>query len=100
MKRILYLLVSILSVQSVFADDVGHMMYPGTGHMFWNFGFIGLFVMILFLAGVIFLTYWLITRFNEGRQTSHHPVDILKRRYAKGEITKSEYEKKRDELET
>lgn len=92
MRRIIYLLIVLLSVNYVYANDWGHMMYPGTGGMFWNFGFFGMFFMLIFLGGLIFLIYWLIT------QSSKDPLQILKERYAKGEITKKEYEEKKKEL--
>ncbi|MFP4423965.1 MAG: SHOCT domain-containing protein [Candidatus Woesearchaeota archaeon] len=94
--RKISLLVPLLSAQFVHGNDWGHM-YPGSGHMFWNFGFIGLFFMILFLAAVIFLIYWVVKRSTESQQQK--PLDILKERYARGEITKTEYEKKKKELE-
>lgn len=94
MKRIFYLL--FLS-GVVYANDWGNMMYPGSGHMFWNFGFFGIFFMILFWAAVIFLVYWVVKKATENQKPSK-PIDILKERYAKGEITKSEYEKKKNEI--
>ncbi|MGM5488635.1 MAG: SHOCT domain-containing protein [Nanobdellota archaeon] len=107
MGKIFYLLVAVLSVQSAWANDWGHMMYPGAGHMFWNFGFIGLFFMVLFWGGIIFLIYWLVKKATEAQQPSQKPskkpskkpLDILEERYAKGEITKSESEKRKKELE-
>ena len=100
MGKMFYLLVAVLSVQSAWANDWGHMMYPGAGHMFWNFGFIGLFFMVLFWGGIIFLIYWLVKKATGAQQPSQKPkpLDILKERYAKGEITKTEYERKKKEL--
>lgn len=67
----------------------------GGGHMF-GFGLIGL---VLFVAFVVLLT----TRwpFGRGDQASRHNEDsalvILKERYARGEIDKTEFEiRKRD----
>ncbi len=97
MIRAIYLVVLFLSVQIVYANDWGHMMYPGTGHMFWNFGFIGMFFMILFWVAVILLIYWVVKKFIETKQPEK-PINILKERYAKGEITKKEYQKKIKEL--
>ncbi|MFW6383503.1 MAG: SHOCT domain-containing protein [Nanoarchaeota archaeon] len=94
MRRIFYMLLAFVSVQFVYADEWGNMMYPG--HMFWNFGFMG---MILFLAAVIFLIYWLVKKSTETTQNSKQPIDILKERYAKGEITNKEFEEKKKELE-
>ena len=55
--------------------------------------------MILFWVAVIWFLIWII---NHSKETSGHdksPLIILKERYAKGEITKNEYESKRKGLE-
>jgi len=50
--------------------------------------------MILFWAGLIALVIWGVTRvtrhnFNTGKQD---PLDIARERYARGEITREEFE--------
>ena len=68
----------------------------------WSWGWgIGLsaFFMILFCVAVIGLVVWLIVRLTRGEdkdKTEKHkpvdPIDIAKERYAKGEISKEEFE--------
>ena len=58
---------------------------------------------VLILAALAYALGWIPQGHNP--QVNHHaaeagrsPVDILKERYARGEITKAEYEEMRDEL--
>lgn len=60
------------------------------GHM----GYFGGFGMILFWGAFIWLIIWLL---KQNKSTSENPIEILKKRYAKGEITKKQYvEMKKD----
>lgn len=79
--------------------------------MGFGFGGLSLILMILFWVVIIALAVWLISRIfpqsaglvtpTAGGGDNEHgasPVEILKRRYAKGEISKAEYEEMREEL--
>ncbi len=69
-----------------------------------GFGGIGMiFGFIFFVAiviGVILLIVWLVRRpgYNITDKTSTHSLEILKERYAKGELTKEQYENMKKEL--
>ncbi|UCG54392.1 MAG: SHOCT domain-containing protein [Dehalococcoidia bacterium] len=72
--------------------------WPSWGWGMWGMG-LGAFFMILFWGAVIGLIVWLIVRLTRGedkdRIEKHKPVDpidIAKERYAKGEISKGEFE--------
>jgi putative membrane protein len=75
----------------------GHMMYYGYGH-----GYGGMFMWIIFLIIIGLLIYFIVqgqkTKGPTPTQNESH-LDILKKRYAKGEITKEEYERIKKDLE-
>ena len=68
-----------------------------------GYGLFGGLMMLLFwiliIAGVVLLVRWFI---NEGKlkgfRTEETPLDILKKRYAGGEINKEQYESMKQEL--
>lgn len=69
------------------------------GHMFgWGFG--GAIMMIIFWTFIILLIVWVIREFSQERSTDQKRtvLDILKDRYAKGEIDKEEFETKKRDL--
>lgn len=74
----------------------------GHDQMMWGFGWWGMtFFWILVIVGIVFLIKWLV---EQGR-TSRKPfeggegaLDILKKRYARGEIDKEEFEQKKKDL--
>ena len=68
----------------------------------WGMGFGGIF-MILFWAlivlGVVALAKWLFTT-SGSAGSSKSPLDVLKERYARGEINREQYEQMRRDLES
>jgi putative membrane protein len=70
--------------------------------MHYGFGYGGMFMWIIFLIVIGFLIYFIIKAQKTKSQAptqNDTPLDILKRRYAKGEIAKEEYERMRKDLE-
>lgn len=63
---------------------------------------IGGIIMILIVLGFVGLTVYLITEAAraKGTKPAHHesPIDIIKERYARGEITKQEFDRLRNDL--
>jgi len=58
----------------------GYLMWFGGGAFMW--------ILFLVLLGVVIYFIWKST----GKTIDESPLDILKRRYAKGEITKEEFD--------
>ena len=52
---------------------------------------------ILFIAGVVFIVRWLTERKNHSSSPTESALEVLKKRYARGEIDKDTFEQmKRD----
>ncbi len=64
-------------------------------------GFLGTIFMVLFWVMIILAVVYLVKYFGQGQDGKKEktPMDILKERYAKGEIDKDEFEKRKSDLE-
>src|SRR3990167_5833426 len=62
-----------------------------------NYGYWNIFWILLF-AATIFLIGWIIHRFGIKKTASETPLNILRKRFAKGEITKKEFEDMKNEF--
>jgi putative membrane protein len=59
----------------------------------------GMIWMVLFWGAVIWAIVWAATRLGEGRRDREESaLDIARRRYARGEITREEFEELRKDL--
>lgn len=78
------------------------MMGPGMmgGYGLNPFGAIlSLAIWAVIIGGVVLLVIWLVRNVNVApRASSESPLDILKARYAKGEITKEQFDQMRRDL--
>jgi len=76
---------------------VGWGWYGGYG-----MGPVGWLFMFLFwgliIVGLVLLIRWLWDHGRPGMGSAEAPLDILKRRYARGEITKEEFERMKQDL--
>ena len=75
-------------------DNWGHMM---------NFRYGGFFIWLLFIVVVAFVIYFIVmqarkTGFSE-RPYEESALDILKKRYVKGEINKEEFDRMKKDIE-
>ncbi len=76
------------------------MMGWGYG-MMGAYGWIGMIFNLLILAGVIILVVWAVRRFTErgsGQSGSQSARDIVQQRYARGEITREQYQQMLNDL--
>lgn len=73
---------------------------PYYNHMYGVGGFGGFWMLIFWVALIAFIV-WAVREVS-GRKTSDKSkaLDILKERYAKGEIDKKEFEEKKKDLES
>ncbi len=63
--------------------------------MMGGFGWIGMIFNLLILIGIIVLVIWAVNRFSGGANhstKSQTPREILQERYARGEITREQYQ--------
>jgi len=73
----------------------GYGMFDG------RFMWIGMLLHLLLVVGVILLVIWLIKKLTQPKHVkfeSSAAIEIIKERYAKGEITKEEFENLRKDL--
>jgi len=77
----------------------GGMM--GSYGLMGGFGWLGMLTMLLFWIGVIALVVWGLSNLFSARQAGAEPdaLEILKRRYARGEISHEEFVQARDALQ-
>ncbi|MEK7471039.1 MAG: SHOCT domain-containing protein [Patescibacteria group bacterium] len=69
----------------------------GAGSMMGWFG--GGIMMLLFWGAVIYFIVWIVrNNKTNGTESGKKALDILKERYAKGEIEKKEFEEKKKDL--
>jgi len=104
--RLLSLSAMLLSGLFLLACDGYNGMYygpMGRGHMYgygmygtggWFMGIIWIVILVLIGYGI----YYFIKNKDIASGTAEPPLDILKKRYAKGEITKKEYEQIKKDL--
>ncbi|GAB1233008.1 SHOCT domain-containing protein [Ferrigenium sp. UT4] len=76
------------------------MMNNGAGGwMMGGMGLLSVLFWILTIVGVVLIVRWLTARNGQGKVSpAESPLDILKMRYAKGEIDKSEFDQKKRDL--
>ena len=66
-----------------------HYIFGGFMWVFW----------IIVIVGLVFLIKWIVQQGNPAEtRTVESPLEILKKRYARGEINQEEYEQKKKDL--
>ena len=68
------------------------------GYNFWTpWNLVWFAFWLLILLGLILLVVWLYRK-AAGKQAKESPTDILKKRYAQGELTKNQFEEMKEQI--
>ena len=107
-KSYVALVVTLGFIVSMAADALAQWRGYGWGHgpgMMggYGMGWLGPIIMVAFwvavIVGIIFLIRWLVVSTKGGGSGSEEPaLEILKKRYARGEIDRKEFEQKKKDL--
>lgn len=71
------------------------------GHWFGNYGWIGMIINLVLtiglIIGIVFFVIWIVKELNNNNRGSQNKeassaIDIAKKRYAKGEINREEFQ--------
>lgn len=76
---------------------MSNLGFCGGGGFFGLGWFFMILIWALIIVGIVFLVRWLIKETSDTKKTGS-VLEILKERYAKGEISKDEFEQKKKEL--
>ncbi|MFA6901764.1 MAG: SHOCT domain-containing protein [Gallionellaceae bacterium] len=74
--------------------------YGMTGSFGGGFGFGGLFMILwwaLIIVGIVALVKWT-NKSSDSRESGNKALDILRERYARGEIDEQEFQKRKHDL--
>lgn len=97
--RLLVLFVSLALLLTACYYPRGWHMMEDWGHMSW-WGYGGAFMWLIFLVIIGVIVYFIVRseKWMKRGPDEETALDVLKKRYAKGEITKQEYEKIKKDL--
>lgn len=101
-------LVLMLQASLSWAQQAEPQAYPYGGHMMWGGGWFGMFfglasmflLLVAIFGGFALVARWFGAPRHDGHPPRHPPsgrtpLDILRERYARGEIDKDEFEERR-----
>ena len=91
-------LLSVTALFSCSSDDrYGPMHGPGGGWPMMHYGYGGWFMWLILVIAVAIAIYFILQA-QRGGSVREMPLEILKKRYAKGELTKGEYDRMKRDL--
>jgi putative membrane protein len=103
-KFYLFIILTLVPLLTMCSGPHGRMQggWDRAGNYGCSFGYGGMFMWILFLIVLAVAIYFIVKNVrskNVTGQAMEAPMDILKKRYAKGEITKEEFDRIKNELQ-
>jgi len=97
--------IAFMFLKDIFSQwGEGYERGMGPGMMNWGYGmgWIWTIITIAFwiavIVGIIFLIRWLAVSSGQKTKTEDTAVEILKKRYARGEMSKEEFQEKKKDL--
>ena len=101
-KIFFFMMIIMIPLLTMCSGPYGPMSGCEGGHMMnYGFGHGGMFMWILVLIALVVAIYFIVQSVkskNVSGQAQETPLDILKKRYAKGDITKEEFDRMKKEL--
>ncbi len=102
-RRNLYLLIGVFSIAILFLLSLTIAIPPGQAPLPFLLPMLlivlaQLAFWVLVIAGVVWLVLWLARRAGVIALARETPLDVLKMRYARGEITKAQFEEMKRDL--
>jgi putative membrane protein len=99
----LFFSIAAVGLLSSCAGEYGHgpMGMGGLGGGRWfmmHNGFGGMFMWVIFIGLIGLLIYLFLRTSKGGDRTAETPLVILKKRYARGEITKEDYDRMKKDI--
>jgi len=105
-KAYLFVVLALVPLLTMCSGPYGPMMgvwdRAGNYGCGFGYGYGGMFMWIIFIIILGIAIYFIIQNMrakNVGGQAQETYMDILKKRYAKGEITKEEFDRMKNELQ-
>ena len=104
-KMLLFYIQMVLGTQLLFGcTQWSGRPYMGWNHMMGYGGYGGVFMWLIFIIIVGIVIYFVFERSkgtgNLNGQFRETPIDILKKRYARGEISKEEFDRLKKDIES
>ena len=99
MAKTVFMIINVVFIPSLaFSKNIVYGQMNDGWHMM-NYGYGGLLLWLLFILGITLLVYTVTKLPKRNEQKMHETSsEILKKRYARGEINKEEFERMKQDI--